>query len=149
MKSKHLGMALLLSLACLVSLSCVTSGETDGNNNDQKTPSFIKDTCTGCPPQENIGSVTGIRFYSYVKNTGGSGKISMTIASGNNSATKQFDVTAGTRYVFRASVPVEKSSTTTFTYSAKFPGSPGYTDTRSVTGYHVTGAPFDLQLNAK
>jgi hypothetical protein len=149
MKGKHLGMAAVLALACLVSLTCVTSGETDGNNNDQKKPSFIKDTCSGCIQQENIGNVTGIRFYSYVKNTGGSGKISMTIASGNNSATKQFDVTAGTSYVFQASVPVEKSSTTTFTYSAQFPGSPGYTDTRSVTGYHVTGAPFDLQMNVK
>jgi hypothetical protein len=149
MKNKLLVLALILGLACLVSFSCVTSGEADEDNKDTANPNFVKETCSGCTQEENIGNVTGIRFYSYVKNNGGSGRISMTIASGSNSATKQFDVTAGASYVFRATVPVEKSSTTTFTYSAKFPGSPGYTDTRTKTGYHVTGAPFDMQLNAK
>ena len=87
MKNKLLVMALILGLACLASFSCVTSGETDGDNNDAKTPDFVKETCSGCTQEENIGNVTGIRFFSYVKNNGGSGKISMTIASGSNSAT--------------------------------------------------------------
>jgi hypothetical protein len=83
-----------------------------------------------------------------VKNIGGSGKISMTISSGE-SATGQYDVTAGTRYVFQATVPCVKQSNTTFYYSAKFPGTPGYTDNRSEPGYHHTGAPNHMQLNPK
>ncbi|TFG80191.1 MAG: hypothetical protein E4H23_03345 [Chrysiogenales bacterium] len=146
MKLKHLGIVLVM--VCLTSFSCVTSSETD-DNNDSNPPNFVKDACSGCTSEENIGNVTGIRFFSYVKNNGGSGKISMTIGAGDKSATKQFDVTAGTRYVFHASVPVEKSSTATFTYSAKFPGSPGYTDTHTISGYHHMGAPFDLQMNPK
>jgi|GEM_PF-3461767 len=146
MKLKHLGIVLVM--VCLASFSCVTSGEAD-NNDDSNPPNFIKDTCSGCPSEENIGNVTGIRFFSYVKNTGGSGKISMSIGAGDKSASKEFNVTAGTSYVFQASVPVEKSSTTSFTYQAKFPGSSGYTDTHAVSGYHVTGAPFDLQMNPK
>lgn len=146
MKLKHLGIVLVM--VCLASFSCVTSGEAD-DNDDSNPPNFIKDTCSGCTSEENIGNVTGIRFFSYVKNTGGSGKISMTIGAGDKSASKEFNVTAGTSYVFQASVPVEKSSTTSFTYQAKFPGSSGYTDTHAISGYHVTGAPFDLQMNPK
>ncbi|MBU4404089.1 MAG: hypothetical protein L6428_12585 [Candidatus Aminicenantes bacterium] len=146
MKLKHLGIVLVM--VCLASFSCVTSSETD-DNNDSNPPNFVSDPCAGCKAEENIGNVTGIRFFSYVKNTGGSGKISMTIGAGDKNASKEFNVTAGTSYVFQASVPVEKSSTTTFTYQAKFPGSSGYTDTHAVSGYHVTGAPFDLQMNPK
>ena len=121
MKLKHLGIVLVM--VCLASFSCVTSGEADEDNNETKTPNFIKDTCSGCTSEENIGNVTGIRFFSYVKNTGGSGKIGMTIGAGDKSATREFNVTAGTSYVFQASVPVEKSSSSSFTYQAKFPGS--------------------------
>jgi hypothetical protein len=149
MKSKHLFLSLVLLMASLIAISCKTSGEPGDDNDNTKTPNFVKEACAGCKAEENIGNVTGIRFFSYIKNTGGSGKISMTIDSGNGNATREFNVTAGTSYVFQASVPVEKSSTSSFTYSAKFPGSPGFTDTHKVTGYHVTGAPFDLQMNPK
>jgi len=148
MKSKYLFFVLIVLIASLIAVSCKTSGDVD-DPDDSKLPNFAVDSCPGCPTQENIGSVTGLRFFSYVKNNGGDGKISMTIGAGTNTTTKEFSVKAGIRYVFQASVPVEKSSTTTFTYLAKFPGTPGYTDSHTVTGYHVTGAPFDLQLNPK
>jgi hypothetical protein len=148
MKFKHLFLALVLLMTSLIAISCVSSGE-NGDPDETNPPNFVNDPCSGCPLQENIGNVTGIRFFSYVKNTGGDGVISMTIGAENNSATKQFNVKARTKYVFQASVPVEASSTTTFTYLAKFPGAPGYTDTHSVTGFHVTGAPYDLQMNPK
>ncbi|MBN2345519.1 MAG: hypothetical protein JXO51_03950 [Candidatus Aminicenantes bacterium] len=151
MKLKSLPMVLILAWACMAAVSCVTSGETGGND-DEKLPDFVQDSCAGCADQEFIregGIVTGIRFFSYVKNTGGSGKISMSIASSGGNATRQFDVTAGSRYVFQASVPVETSNTSSFTYMAQFPGTPGYKDTHNVTGYRCTGAPYDLKLELK
>ena len=139
MRLKHFGIVLVM--VCLASFSCITSGEADEDNNETKTPNFVKDTVTGSetlytPSNSNATSIT---YYSYVKNIGGSGKISMTIGAEGNTATAQFDVTAGTSYVFQATVPVVKQSNTTFTYSAKFPGTPGYTDTRTEPGYHHTG----------
>jgi len=149
MKCKQLFFVSVLFMASLIAISCVTSGG-DGDDNDViDPPSFTSDTCGGCPVQENIGSVTGIRFFSYVKNIGGSGKISMTIGSGTNTATQQFDVTAGTSYAFQASVPVEASATSSFTYQALFPGPTGYTDSRAINGFRVTGAPFNLQMNPR
>jgi hypothetical protein len=152
MKHKTLAFVLLLVLACLASPSCVTSSGDGDNNDGGNKPDFVQDTCSGCAKEEYLPSssnATSIIFYSYVKNNGGAGKISMTIGAEGNTATAQFDVTAGTSYVFQATVPVEKSSTSSFTYSAKFPGSPGYTDTHSISGYHHTGAPSDLQLKVK
>ncbi len=58
-------------------------------------------------------------------------------------------MTAGTSYVFQATVPCVKQSNATFTYSAKFPGTAGYTDTRTEPGYHHTGAPFGMQFTVK
>jgi hypothetical protein len=149
MKFKHLFFVLVLLMVGLITLSCVTSGGDGGDGNVTDPPNFTSDTCGGCPVQENIGSVTGIRFFSYVKNIGGGGKISMTIGSGTNTATQQFDVTAGTSYTFQASVPVEASATSSFTYLALFPGLTGYIDSRAINGYHVTGAPFNLQMNPR
>ena len=149
MKNKHLLLAFILLMACLIAISCVAKSDSNGDNNEKNPPNFVSDPCPGCKAQENIGSVTGIRFFSYVKNSGGDGTISMTIGAGSNNATQQFNVKAGTSYVFQASVPVEASSTTSFTYMAQFPGTPGFTDSHAVSGYHVTGAPFDLQMNVK
>jgi hypothetical protein len=151
MKSMRICLVLVLAIALLQASSCFKKGE-NGDGDDSEKPNFIQDTCSGCPNQENIpasGSVTGMRFYSYVKNIGGSGKIGMSIGAGNGNASKEFDVTAGTRYVFHCTVSVEKSDTITFSYSAKFPGTPGYTDTRTIPGYHVTGGPSDLQLDPR
>lgn len=148
MKFKHLFLVLIVLLASLIAISCKTNGEVD-DPDDSKLPNFAVDSCPGCPTQENIGNVTGLRFFSYVKNNGGDGKISMTIGAGNSSTTKEFTVKAGTSYIFQASVPVEASASGSFTYQAQFPGSPGYTDTHTVSGFHVTGAPFDLQMNPK
>jgi hypothetical protein len=149
MKYKHLFLAFILLMAGLIAISCVVKSDNNGDNNEKNLPNFVSDPCAGCKAQENIGSVTGIRFFSYVKNSGGDGTISMTIGAGNNNATQQFNVKAGTSYIFQASVPVEASSTTSFTYLAQFPGTPGFTDSHAVSGYHVTGAPFDLQMNVK
>lgn len=148
MKFKLLFLLLVLLMASLITISCVSSGET-GDNDETKSPNFVSDPCGGCPVQEYIGSVTGIRFFSYVKNIGGSGKISMTIGNGTNTATQEFNVTAGTSYTFQASVPVETSASSSFTYSALFPGTTGYTDSRTINGFYVTGAPYDLQLNSR
>lgn len=151
MKLKRLGLVLVLAMAivCLASFSCVKGGG-EGDDDNSKTPNFVQDTASGLTVQytPSSGNATSIRYYSYVKNNGGSGKISMTISSGD-SATAQFDVTAGTSYVFQATVPVVKSSTTTFFYSARFPGTPGYTDNRTEVGYHHTGAPYNLQMNPR
>jgi hypothetical protein len=149
MKFKHLLLLMVLLMAGLIAISCVTTSGENGGNDETNLPNFANDPCGGCPVQENIGSVTGIRFFSYVKNIGGSGKISMTIGSGTNTATQQFDVTAGTSYAFQASVPVEASAQSSFTYSALFPGTAGYTDSRTINGYRVNGAPFNLQMNPR
>lgn len=154
MKFKRLGMGLVLAmaLACLASFSCVTNSDGNDGNDDSKTPNFVKDSGSGGPAFEEIkagGIVTGIRFFSYVKNSGGDGKIGMTIGAAGQSATKEFSVKAGTSYIFRASVPAKAASTKSFAYSAKFPGTPGYTDSQTMNGFDCMGAPFDLQLNAK
>jgi hypothetical protein len=149
MKFKHLFLALVLLMAGLIAISCVSTSGDNGDGDETNPPNFVSDPCGGCPADQNIGSVTGIIFFSYVKNNGGAGTISMTIGAGNNSTSQQFNVTAGTSYVFQASVPVEVSGSTSFDYQAQFPGTPGYTDTHSKTGFHVTGAPFDLQMNPK
>jgi hypothetical protein len=148
MKFKHLG--LVLAMVCLASFSCVTGGGGD-DNNDSKKPDFVQDTAMSPTVQyvPSSSNATSITYYSYVKNNGGSGKISMTIGAEGSSATMEFNVTAGTRYVFQATVPVEKSATSSFTYLAKFPGTPGYTDTRSEPGYHHTGAPHNMQLTPR
>jgi hypothetical protein len=153
MKCKHLSLVLVLvvAIACLASFSCVKGGGDDNNNDDSAKPNFVADTVTGsirqCTPADP--NATSITYYSYVKNIGGKGKISMTLGATGNTATAQFDVTAGTRYVFQATVSCVKQSNTTFTYSAQFPGTPGYLDTRTEPGYHHTGAPHDIQLNPK
>lgn len=149
MKFIRLFLLLVLLMTCLIASTCVNSNDDPNDPDPNNPPNFVADACAGCPAQENIGSVTGITFFSYVKNIGGAGKISMTIGAGSENATQQFDVTAGTSYIFKASVNVEKLSSASFTYSAKFPGKPGYTDTHNVTGYHHTGAPFNLQMTPK
>ena len=149
MKFIRLFLLLVLLMTCLIASTCVNSNDDPNDPDPNNPPNFVADACAGCPTQENIGSVTGITFFSYVKNIGGAGKISMTIGTTGNTTTQQFDVTTGTSYVFQASVHVEKLTTATFVYSAKFPGTSGYTDTRTVTGYHHTGAPFDLRMTPK
>jgi hypothetical protein len=149
MKFIRLSLLLALLMTCLIASTCVNSGDDPDDPDPANLPNFVKDACAGCPDQVNIGNVTGITFFSYVKNIGGAGKISMTIGTTGNTTTQQFDVTAGTSYIFQASVHVEKLTTATFTYSAKFPGTAGYTDTRTVTGYHHTGAPFNLRMDPK
>ena len=119
----------------------------DGDENNP--PNFVHDPCGGCPAEEYIGSVTGIRFFSYVKNIGGDGDITMNIASSTGSTSKKFSVKAGTSYVFQASVPVAASASTSFTYQAQFSGTPGYTDTHAISGFRTTGSPFDMQMNMK
>jgi hypothetical protein len=130
MKFKHLLLLMVLLMAGLIAISCVTTSGENGGNDETNLPNFANDPCVGCPLQEDIGSVTGIRFFSYVK-------------------TQQFDVTAGTSYAFQASVPVEASAQSSFTYSALFPGTAGYTDSRTINGYRVNGAPFNLQMNPR
>ncbi|MCX6556525.1 MAG: hypothetical protein NTW95_03690 [Candidatus Aminicenantes bacterium] len=146
MKLKHLFWASVLLMAGLIAISCATSGGDDGDGDGTNPPNFVADSCGGCPAEEYIG-VTAIRFFSYVKNDGGDGTISMTIGTSSGSATQQFTVTAGTKYTFQSTVPVEVSASTTFTYQAQFAG--GYTDSHTISGYHVTGAPYNLQMNPR
>jgi hypothetical protein len=149
MKFIRLFLLLVLLMTCLIASTCANSNDDPNDPDPNNPPNFVADACAGCPAQENIGNVTGITFFSYVKNIGGAGKISMTIGVGGDNATQQFNVTAGTSYVFKASVNVEKSATTTFTYSAKFPGTANYTDAHTVNGYHHVGAPYNLQMTSK
>jgi hypothetical protein len=153
MKFKRLGMVLVwaLAMACLASFSCVKGGTDGDGNDDSQKPNFVADTVTGSQTlyTPSAANATSITYYSYVKNIGGTGKISMTIGATGNTATAQYDVTAGTSYVFQATVTVVKQSNTTYTYSVQFPGTPGYLDTRTETGYHHTGAPQNLLLTPK
>jgi hypothetical protein len=151
MKCKRLGLTVVLvvALACLASFSCIKGGGGDGDGNDDSAkPNFVKvaEGTRSCNPADP--NATNITYYSYVKNIGGKGKISMTISSGE-SATAQYDVTAGTSYIFQATVSCVKQSNTTFTYSAKFPGTANYTDTRTEPGYHHIGAPKNMRLDPK
>jgi hypothetical protein len=151
MKSKHIWLIMLLAFALLRASSCFKKDD-NGDGDDSKDPDFIQETCSGCLRDEQIktdGKVTGYRFYSYVKNIGGSGKIGMTISTKSGTATNQFDVVAGTSYTFRATVTVQEMSTASFTYLAKFPGTAGYTDSHPISGYDCTGNPKDLQLTPR
>ena len=146
MKLKHLFLAAVVLMAGLIAVSCATSSNGGGGGGGTDQPNFVADSCGGCPAEEYIG-VTAIRFFSYVKNDGGDGTISMTIGNSSGSATQQFTVTAGTKYTFQSTVPVEVSASTTFTYQAQFAG--GYIDSHTISGYHVTGAPYNLQMTPR
>ncbi len=151
MKSMHIWLVMVLAVSLLHASSCGKSDE-NGNGDDSDNPNFIQETCSGCVRDEPFiinGKVTGYRFYSYVKNIGGTGKIGMSIGVGSNTASKEFAVTADTSYVFTATVTVEEKSTASFTYMANFPGTAGYTDSHTITGYDCTGGPSDLQLNPR
>lgn len=152
MKRKHVWLALILAVALLGGSTCLEKSDDGGGGGGADDPNFIQEGCPGCVTDEQLssgGAVSGYRFYSYVKNIGGTGKISMTISAGSNSATSVFDVTAGTSYVFTASVSVEASGTSSFTYMARFPGTAGYTDSHTVNGYRVTGGPANLTLTQR
>jgi hypothetical protein len=73
----------------------------------------------------------------------------MTISTSKGSATKEFNVTANTSYVFSCDVPAEAKSSAGFTYIAKFPGKAGYTDARTKAGYDCTGAPTNMQMEQR
>ena len=152
MKFRKLVFTCVLALACLACFSCVSNGDGGDDNDDLLLPNFVKESCSGCPTDEKImagSTVTGYRFYSYIKNTGAAGKVSMSIGAGNRTASKEFSVTAGTSYVFQSTVTVTAKSSASFTYLAKFPGTPGYTDTHVVNGYDCTGGPSNLQMNPR
>ncbi len=146
MKSMHIWLAMILAVTILGGSSCNKNGD-NGNGDDADLPSFVQETCPGCAQESVLAN--GFRFFSYVKNIGGSGKIGMSISSSKGTATKEFTVTANTSYVFSADVPAEAKSSASFTYSAKFPGSAGYTDSRTKNGFDCTGAPASLQLNPR
>jgi len=148
MKSKQLFFVGMVLLASLATCSCKIGGS-NGDDDEINPPNFVNDPCAGCPAEEYIGGVTGIRFFSYIKNNGGDGDITMTIASSSGSTSQQFSVKAGTSYIFQASVPVAASGSSSFTYQAQFPGTPGYTDTHAISGFRTSGSPFDLQMNPK
>jgi len=152
MKSKRLWPALLLTISLLGVVSCVTGGDDGNGDDDAVVPNFVQETCSGCIKDEAItsgGTISGYRFYSYVKNSGGSGKINMTIGAGSSTASKEFTVTAGTSYVFHCWVSVQANATASFTYQARFPGTAGYTDSHTINGYNCSGGPFDMQLNPR
>jgi len=147
MRFKQLFLVLPLLMMGLIAGSCVTTGGDDGGDGDRANPpNFVSDACGGCPAEQMIGA-TGITFFSYVKNIGGDGDVTMSIDAGSGSTTQKFALKAGTSYTFQASVPVVVSSSTSFTYYAQFPG--GYTDSHPKSGYHVTGAPYGMQFTAR
>lgn len=146
MKSLRIFLVMVLAIALLGASTCAKNDDNNGGN-DADAPNFIRESCSGCP-QETVLS-NGFRFFSYVKNIGGTGKIGMTISSSKGSATKEFSVTANTSYVFSADVPAQVKSSASFTYMAKFPGTAGYTDSRTKNGYDCTGAPSNMELNKR
>jgi hypothetical protein len=146
MKSMHIWLVMALAVAILSAGTCAKKND-DGNGNDSDLPNFIQESCPGCPQETVLAN--GFRFFSYVKNIGGSGKIGMTISSSKGGATKEFSVTANTNYVFSADVPAQAKSSSSFTYMAKFPGKAGYTDSRTKNGFDCTGAPSNMELNKR
>ena len=150
MKTKRLWRVLgvVVAVALLGSVSCKTGGGGDGGGgDDEDNPSFVQETCSGCTQENTLSN--GFRFFSYVKNIGGAGKIGMTISSSKGSATQQFTVAANTSYTFSADVPAQAKASASFTYAVKFPGPAGYTDTRTKNGYDCTGAPGNLKLQQR
>jgi len=145
MKSMRVWLVMVLAAAILSAGTCVK--KSDDNGNDADLPNFIHESCPGCPQETVLAN--GIRFISYVKNIGGSGKIGMTISNSKGSATKEFSVTANTSYVFSADVPAQAKSSASFTYLAKFPGQAGYIDSRTKDGYDCTGAPANLVFSER
>jgi len=146
MKSMHIWLAMVLAATILGGSSCAKNNG-NGNGDDSADPNFIQETCSGCAQESVLAN--GFRFFTYVKNIGGSGKIGMTISSSKGSATKEFAVTANTSYVFSADVPAQAKSSASFTYMVKFPGKAGYTDSRTKNGYDCTGAPSNIELNKR
>jgi hypothetical protein len=146
MKSMRIWLVMFLAIAILGASTCAKNDD-NGGGDDADLPNFIQETCSGCAQESVLAN--GFRFVSYVKNIGGSGKIGMTISSSKGNATKEFTVTANTSYVFSADVPAQAMSSASFTYMAKFPGTAGYTDSRTKNGFDCTGAPSNLQLNSR
>jgi hypothetical protein len=151
MKWMRIWLVMVLAVTLLGASTCFKKSD-NGDADDADDPDFIQETCSGCVKDEQItsgGTVTGYRFYSYVKNIGGTGKIGMTISAGSGTASKEFAVTANTVYVFTATVTVQAKSSASFTYMARFPGKADYTDSHAINGYDCTGGPSDLQLNPR
>ncbi len=146
MKSMRIWLVMFLAIAILGASTCAKNDD-NGGGDDADLPNFVQETCAGCVQESVLAS--GFRFFSYVKNIGGSGKIGMSISSTKGSASKEFTVTANTSYVFSADVPAQTKSSASFTYMAKFPGKAGYTDSRTKNGFDCTGAPANLQLNKR
>lgn len=147
MKTMRFFLVVVLALGILNTSSCLGKGDDDDNGNDSEDPNFVQSACAGCPQEEALAN--GFRFFSYVKNVGGSGKIGMTISNSKGSATKEFNVVANTTYVFSADVPAVAKSSASFTYIVRFPGKAGYTDTRTKAGFDCTGAPTNLRLEER
>lgn len=146
MKSMRIWLVMFLAIAILGASTCSKNDDNNGGD-DADLPNFVQETCSGCTQESVLAD--GFRFFSYVKNIGGSGKIGMSISSTKGTAAKEFTVTANTSYVFSADVPAQAKSSSSFTYMAKFPGKAGYTDSRTKNGYDCTGAPSNLQLNKR
>jgi hypothetical protein len=146
MKSMRIWLVMVLAVAILGASTCSKNND-NGDGDDADLPNFVQEACPGCAQESVLTS--GFRFFSYVKNIGGSGKIGMSISSTKGTAAQEFTVTANTSYVFSADVPAQAKSSASFTYMAKFPGSAGYTDSRTKNGYDCTGAPANLQLNSR
>ncbi len=148
MKSMHIWLVMVLAVAILGASTCSKNNDNDnGDGDDADLPNFVQEACPGCTQESVLAN--GFRFFSYEKKIGGSGKIGMSISSTKGTAAKEFTVTANTSYVFSADVPAQAKSSASFTYMAKFPGSAGYTNTRTKNGYDCTGAPANLQLNSR
>lgn len=146
MKSMRIFLVMVLAIALLGASTCAKNSDDNGGD-DADDPNFIQESCPGCPQETALAN--GFRFFSYVKNIGGSGKIGMTISNSKGNATKEFSVTANTSYVFSADVPAQAKSSSSFTYMAKFPGKAGYTDSRTKNGYDCTGAPANMVMNKR
>ncbi len=147
MKTMRIFLVALLALGILGASTCMENKGDDDDNNNTEEPNFVESACVGCTLETALAN--GFRFFSYVKNIGGGGKIGMTITTSKGSATKEFTVTANTTYVFSCDVPAEAKSGAAFTYIVKFPGKAGYTDARTKAGYDCTGAPSNMQMQQK
>ena len=137
---------MVLAITLLGASTCAKNDDNNGGD-DADHPNFVQEYLPGCPQETVLAN--GFRFFSYVKNIGGTGKIGMTISSSKGSATKEFTVTANTSYVFSTDVPAQALSSASFTYYGEIPGKAGYTDSRTKNGYDCTGAPSNMELNKR
>lgn len=86
----------------------------------------------------------------YVKNSGGSGTINVTVKAGNYTENEQFNVASGTQYVLKSVVPIQKNSVMSalgndLIVSASFQGGSELTKSNTISPSYVPASGYVTQ----